>query len=73
MSEYSVTVKCLRCTKVIYMSSLDIAQNWLNNHVCIEVDRRPHSRACDFRKHDHGIECHMNCPTCHGKNLEERL
>ena len=29
-------------------------------------DRRPHSRACGIRKHDHGSECHSNCPTCGG-------
>lgn len=30
-------------------------------------DRRPHSRACGIRNHEHGPECHTNCPTCHGK------
>ena|SRR6478735_9709535 len=33
-----------------------------------EVDNRPHSRACGWRKHDHGTDCHTNCPTCGGKN-----
>ena len=28
--------------------------------------RRPHSRACGIRKHDHGSECSSNCPTCGG-------
>jgi len=32
-------------------------------------DRRAHSRACGFRKHDHGRDCHPNCPTCHGLPL----
>lgn len=32
-------------------------------------DTRPHSRACGTRPHDHGIECHTNCPTCHGVSL----
>ncbi len=27
-------------------------------------DDRPHSRACGWRKHDHGSACHSNCPTC---------
>lgn len=27
----------------------------------------PHSRACGWRKHDHGAACHRNCPTCGGK------
>jgi hypothetical protein len=27
----------------------------------------PHSRACGVRAHDHGTDCHENCPTCHGK------
>lgn len=27
----------------------------------------PHSRACGIRKHDHGLECNPNCPTCGGK------
>lgn len=26
----------------------------------------PHSRACGIRPHDHGPDCHENCPTCHG-------
>lgn len=31
------------------------------------TDVRPHSRACGFRRHDHGPDCHPNCPTCGGK------
>lgn len=27
----------------------------------------PHSRACGIRRHDHGSECHSNCPTCGGQ------
>lgn len=27
-----------------------------------------HSRACGINKHEHGIQCHRNCPTCHGGN-----
>lgn len=27
----------------------------------------PHSRACGFRKHDHGPACNKNCPTCGGR------
>lgn len=30
----------------------------------LQGDRRPHSRACGFRKHDHGPECARDCPTC---------
>lgn len=30
------------------------------------TDQRPHSRACGWRKHEHGTECSTNCPTCHG-------
>lgn len=26
----------------------------------------PHSRACGVSKHDHGPDCHSNCPTCGG-------
>jgi hypothetical protein len=33
----------------------------------IEGDKRPHSRACGIRKHDHGPECSRNCPTCDGQ------
>lgn len=29
----------------------------------------PHSRACGITQHKHGIACHHNCPTCHGKRL----
>lgn len=27
----------------------------------------PHSRACGIRRHDHGPDCHSNCPTCGGR------
>jgi hypothetical protein len=30
------------------------------------VDNRPHSRICGISFHDHGVDCHPNCPTCHG-------
>ena len=33
------------------------------------TDRRPHSRACGWRKHDHGVDCSSNCPTCGGKEI----
>ncbi|WP_138945266.1 hypothetical protein [Plantibacter sp. M259] len=32
------------------------------------TDRRPHSRACGFRKHEHGTDCNPNCQTCHGRS-----
>lgn len=35
------------------------------------ADERPHSRACGIRVHDHGTDCHTNCPTCHGRVLRE--
>jgi hypothetical protein len=28
------------------------------------LDNRPHSRACGVRRHDHGPECSIDCPTC---------
>ena len=28
--------------------------------------RGAHSRACGILKHEHGVDCSMNCPTCHG-------
>jgi hypothetical protein len=31
------------------------------------VDRRPHSRACGIVSHEHGADCHSNCPTCGGR------
>jgi hypothetical protein len=31
-----------------------------------ERDQRPHSRACGIHRHDHGADCHANCPTRHG-------
>lgn len=31
-------------------------------------DDRPHSRACGITPHNHGVWCHQNCPTCHGRN-----
>ena len=33
------------------------------------TDLRPHSRACGIRKHEHGRECHSNCPTCGGSGV----
>lgn len=27
----------------------------------------PHSRACGVRRHEHGPDCHRNCPTCGGR------
>jgi hypothetical protein len=33
------------------------------------VDRQPHSRACGWLPHDHGLFCSTNCPTCSGKPL----
>ena len=30
------------------------------------ADDRPHSRACGIRRHEHGVDCHANCPTCAG-------
>lgn len=32
--------------------------------VAEQPDDGPHSRACGIRKHDHGRDCHANCPTC---------
>jgi hypothetical protein len=32
-----------------------------------EFDRRPHSRACGIKIHDHGPSCSSNCPTCGGQ------
>lgn len=31
-----------------------------------EAEVGPHSRACGWQRHDHGVACHTNCPTCHG-------
>jgi hypothetical protein len=28
---------------------------------------RPHGRACGWKAHEHGTDCHANCPTCHGR------
>lgn len=33
----------------------------------VEIDRRPHSRACGWRQHPHGSACSVNCPTCGGQ------
>ena len=33
------------------------------------TDRRPHSRACGWRKHDHGVDCAPSCQTCGGKEM----
>lgn len=31
------------------------------------IAQRPHSRACGWRKHEHGLACHTNCPSCGGR------
>lgn len=31
------------------------------------LPEHPHSRACGITPHNHGLHCHENCPTCHGK------
>lgn len=28
---------------------------------------QPHSRACGYLAHGHGMACHSDCPTCHGQ------
>lgn len=33
-------------------------------------DRRPHSRACGIKWHEHGSECTPDCPTCGGGKAE---
>ena len=38
-----------------------------NKDKIVEVDNRPHSRACGIFKHEHGPDCNSNCPTCGGK------
>lgn len=30
----------------------------------------PHSRACGATRHSHGVDCHQNCPSCHGMSEE---
>lgn len=34
-----------------------------------EARTGPHSRACGIKRHDHGTECHFNCPTCRGSEV----
>jgi hypothetical protein len=36
----------------------------------VALKGEPHSRACGWRLHDHGTECHTNCPTCEGGTHE---
>ena len=31
------------------------------------ADDRPHSRACGWPMHPHGVDCSPNCPTCGGR------
>jgi hypothetical protein len=33
-----------------------------------ELSEGPHSRACGIRRHNHGSDCHANCPTCGGRH-----
>lgn len=54
-----------------YDLAVDTGLNYLTAHAVYPiypVDARPHSRACGITKHDHGTDCHTNCPTCGGKN-----
>lgn len=32
----------------------------------LSENKLPHSRACGFKAHNHGIACSHNCPTCAG-------
>ena len=32
--------------------------------------KAPHSRACGFRNHEHGLACSTNCPSCQGKQVQ---
>lgn len=34
----------------------------------VEIDRRPHSRACGWQQHPHGPSCSVDCPTCGKKD-----
>lgn len=36
----------------------------------IGPDRRPHSKACGVTKHEHGLACSRNCPTCGGQDMK---
>jgi hypothetical protein len=36
-----------------------------------EEDERPHSRACGFHPHPHGMQCSKDCPTCGGRAKRE--
>jgi hypothetical protein len=33
------------------------------------VKELAHSRACGYRPHSHGRDCHSNCPSCGGKEV----
>lgn len=35
--------------------------------VTAPADDRPHSRACGWRAHPHGVDCSPDCPTCGGR------
>lgn len=43
----------------------------LDAHAAAIAKRKegPHSRACGLHCQGHGLACHPNCPTCHGREL----
>jgi hypothetical protein len=62
---------------VVYLSRDDLVRihEWTTETLAATDPRRddpPHSRACGVRRHDHGPDCHPNCPTCGGRPLDPR-
>lgn len=39
----------------------------------VRVVELPHSRACGIRKHEHGVACHRNCPSCQGRVVRKEM
>jgi predicted Zn-ribbon and HTH transcriptional regulator len=73
-SDLPVTAETIALALVDFDFSTSEALNvgaWLLEHFDVKrkgtglmVDTRPHSRACGLIKHDHGVNCSFDCPTC---------
>ena len=75
LDEIEMAVKAILCKR--YGHEIENDQCGIRSHrYCVWCGRReleiypkpmPHSRACGTTKHDHGLDCAKDCPTCHGR------
>jgi len=65
---YDVPLRVTEVTWIIPNSDVDNYRVLVTaEEIADSVEKLPHSRACGFRDHEHGLDCNSNCPTCGGK------